>query len=124
MLENTNAVATIAVRDIAKSAPFYEGILGLKRLPSEEEGVLVYECGSSKVFVYPSQFAGTNRATSATWEVDSVDRTVRELKGKGVVFEHYDLPGVKRNGDIHETGRSKAAWLKDPDGNILALVGS
>src|SRR6185295_2644150 len=118
------AIATIAVRDIAKAAPFYEGVLGLKRLPSEEPGVLMYESGRSRVLVYPSQFAGTNRATAATWEVDSVEDAVRDLKGKGVVFEHYDLPGVKRNGDVHETGRSKAAWLKDPDGNILAIVGA
>jgi catechol 2,3-dioxygenase-like lactoylglutathione lyase family enzyme len=124
MLKNSNAAATIAVRDIAKAAPFYEGVLGLKRLPAEESGVLVYESGGSKVIVYPSTFAGTNRATSATWEVDSIESAVQELKDKGVSFEHYDLPGVTRSGDIHETGRSRAAWFKDPDGNILALVGS
>ena len=48
---------------------------------------------------------------------------VQALRGKGVVFEHYDLPGATRKGDVHHTGRTKAAWFKDPDGNILALVG-
>jgi catechol-2,3-dioxygenase len=124
MLENTNAVATIAVRDVSKAARFYEGVLGLKPLPAEEQGVLVYESGGSKVIVYPSQFAGTNKATSATWEIEGIEDVVRDLKAKGVAFEHYDMPGVRRSGDIHDTGRSKAAWFKDPDGNILALVGS
>ena len=52
-----------------------------------------------------------------------MDAEVVALKGRGVAFEHYDMPGITRKGDVHLTGRSKAAWFKDPDGNILAIVG-
>ena len=66
----------------------------------------------------------TNQATAATWEVDDeLEGVVESLKSKGVTFEHYDMPGVTRDGDVHVTGKSRAAWFKDPDGNILAVVG-
>jgi hypothetical protein len=73
--------------------------------------------------VYTSQFAGTNKATGVTWVVDNqLDDLVESLKGKGVRFEHYDLPDTTRDGDIHITGDIRIAWFKDPDGNIFALV--
>jgi hypothetical protein len=73
--------------------------------------------------VYKSQYAGTNKATAVTWTVgEELDDIVRALKGKGVRFEHYDLPGMTRKGDVHVAGEMKAAWFKDPDGNILSLV--
>jgi catechol 2,3-dioxygenase-like lactoylglutathione lyase family enzyme len=122
VLANTNAIATCAVRDIEKAKQFYEGTLGLVPLPTEEAGVLSYKSGKSALLVYQSQYAGTNKATAATWAVKDLEGTVKALKAKGVGFEHYDLPGTSRNGDIHGSGRTKAAWFKDPDGNILALV--
>jgi hypothetical protein len=68
-------------------------------------------------------FAGTNKATSATWAVgDEFDGIMKTLKSKGVVFEHYDLPGMTRQGDVHVAGEFKGAWLKDPDGNILHIL--
>lgn len=124
MLKDMNAVATVAVRDTDKARKFYEQVLGLMRdTAAAEPGVLVYKCAGSKLIVYPSSFAATNKATSVTWEVQDVEAEVVALKGRGVAFEHYDMPGVTRKGDIHLTGRTKAAWFKDPDGNILAIVG-
>jgi catechol 2,3-dioxygenase-like lactoylglutathione lyase family enzyme len=124
MLENQDAIATIAVKDVQKARTFYEGKLGFKQEPTEEEGVLAYKTGKSSVLVYESQYAGTNKATAATWVVGGeLERIVQSLKGKGVTFEHYDLPGTTRQGDVHVAGKTKAAWFKDPDGNILALVG-
>jgi catechol 2,3-dioxygenase-like lactoylglutathione lyase family enzyme len=122
MLGDKEAVATIAVKDTKAAKKFYEGKLGLKPEPSQESGVLSYKSGSSSVLVYESRFAGTNKATAATWVVDDVDREVRDLKAKGVSFEHYDLPDTTRKGDVHVSGNTRVAWLKDPDGNILSLV--
>lgn len=122
MLGNSDAIATCAVKDIEKAKKFYEGTLGFTPLPAEEAGVLSYKSGKSSLLVYQSQFAGTNKATAATWAVNDLEGTVQALKAKGVRFEHYDLPGTSRKGDIHGSGRTKAAWFKDPDGNILALV--
>jgi hypothetical protein len=90
--------------------------------PSKERGVLTCKSGTSSVLVYESEFAGTNEATAATWAVDDVDGTVSTLRDKGVKFEHYDFPNMTRKGDVHVAGDMKAAWFKDPDGNILALV--
>jgi len=123
MLEKTKALATIAVRDTATARRFYEGALGLKPLPSPQKGSITYESGDTNLLVYESAYAGTNRATSATFVVgDGLDRTVEELKTKGVKFEHYDLPNTTLKGDIHESGDTRVAWFKDPDGNILALT--
>lgn len=124
MLANKDAIATIAVKDLKAAKKFYEGALGLKAKPSQEAEVLEYKSGTSSIYVYESQYAGTNKATAATWVVDDMEDVVRTLKGKGVAFEHYELPGLTRKGDVHVAGKMKAAWFKDPDGNILALVGS
>ena len=71
-----------------------------------------------------SDFAGTNKATAVTWSVDDVPGAVKELKAKGVQFEHYDMPGLKLEGDVHVSldGAMKVAWFRDPDGNILNVV--
>ncbi len=122
MLGETDAIATCAVKDIEAARKFYEGTLGLKPVPTGENGVLSYKSGGSSILVYQSQYAGTNKATAVTWVVDDLESVVRDLKGRGIRFEHYDLPGTTRKGDIHGAGRTKAAWFKDPDGNILAVV--
>lgn len=122
MLADKDATATIAVKDLKAAKKFYGDMLGLKPTPVPEPEVLNYKSGSSTVLVYKSQFAGTNKATAVTWIVDDVEGTVRDLKAKGIAFEHYDFPGMTRKGDVHIAGKSKAAWFKDPDGNILAVV--
>lgn len=124
MLGDNNAIATIAVKDVNVAKKFYEGTLGLKPEPTQEMGVLQYKSGNANVLVYKSDYAGTNKATAATWEVgDKLSNVVQELKSKGVSFEHYNMPGLRVDGDVHTDGKMKVAWLKDPDGNILSLVG-
>jgi catechol 2,3-dioxygenase-like lactoylglutathione lyase family enzyme len=122
VLTNTDAIATLPVRNIEAARKFYEDTLGLKQTRSEEPGVLGYKSGKASVLVYESQYAGTNKATAATWAVKDLEGVVRDLKAKGIRFEHYDMPGATRQGDIHGSGKTRAAWFKDPDGNILALV--
>ena len=122
MLGNSDVGATIAVKDIETAKDFYGNKLGLKLL-DENPGGMLFESGASKLFIYPSEFAGTNKATYAAWAVDDVEAAVAELKGKGIVFEHYDnLPETTREGDIHVMGGQKGAWFKDPDGNILSIA--
>ena len=123
MLGAKDATATVAVKDLGVAKKFYEGSVGLKPLPTQEPEVVNYKTGNSTLLVYRSQFAGTNKATAVTWSVDNTEEEVRALKAKGVVFEHYDMPGATLKGDVHVMGPMKAAWFKDPDGNILAIVG-
>jgi catechol 2,3-dioxygenase-like lactoylglutathione lyase family enzyme len=123
MLSNTDAVANLAVKDLEVAKQFYEGTLGLKPVDAEDHEMIVFRSGDSKLFVYRSKYAGTNQATAVTWTVgDQVENVVRSLKAKGVKFEHYDLPGMTRTGDVHVGGDMKVAWFKDPDGNILNVV--
>jgi catechol 2,3-dioxygenase-like lactoylglutathione lyase family enzyme len=122
MLRDTDAIATLAVKDLDAAARFYEGTLGLSRADMEDEESIVFESGDTTINVYQSSFAGTNKATALTWTVDDVEDVVRTLKAKGVKFEHYDLPDTRREGDVHVSGGIKVAWFKDPDGNILSVV--
>jgi catechol 2,3-dioxygenase-like lactoylglutathione lyase family enzyme len=123
MLSDAEAVATVAVRDLQAAARFYEDVLGLKPLDRQQDAVILYAAGGAKLFVYRSAFAGTNKATSVTWPVgERVDAIARDLAARGVAFEHYDLPGMIREGDVHAAGGERVAWFKDPDGNIHALV--
>ena len=122
MLGDHDAGATLAVADFARSRTFYEDTLGLEPLLEQEDSA-VYQSGSSRVLVYQSDYAGTNKATAATLAVGAqLDSIVDALRARGVSFEHYDLPGTTRDGDIHSMGGMRGVWFKDPDGNILGLV--
>lgn len=122
-LGSKEAMATIAVKDLKVARAFYVGKLGMKPEPEGGPGVLSLESGKSRVFVYESEFARTNKATSATWIVGGdLESIVADLGKKGIAFEHYDMPHMKREGDIHVSGKMKVAWFKDPDGNILSLA--
>lgn len=122
MLRNTEAIATLGVRDLKKAAAFYEDKIGLERELGQERQVITYKSGNSRLLVYESQYAGTNKATAVTWAVDDVAGVVDQLSSKGVKFERYDSPGVTHEGDVHVMGTRKNAWLMDPDGNILSIV--
>ena len=121
MLSDKDAVATVAVKSLESAKKFYEQTLGLTKIMENEE-VLAFKSGKSTLFVYRSQYAGTNKATAVTWVADEVEDIVKTLKDRGVNFEHYDLPNMTRQGDLHVAGTMKAAWFKDPDGNIFSLV--
>ena len=123
MLSDKNAVANIAVKDLEIAKRFYQDVLGLQLIDSGLPEVVIFESGNSKIIVYKSQYAGTNKATSMTWTVgDNIEEIVQALKVKGVTFEHYDVPNTKLEGDIYVDGKMKVTWFKDPDGNILNLV--
>jgi predicted enzyme related to lactoylglutathione lyase len=110
----------LPVSDVARARRFYEEIVGL--VPKEEyAGGVIYECGGSEVFLYPTKNAGTSRASQAYWSVDDVEAEVAELKARGVVFEEFDLPGFKTINGISTAGGAKTAWFKDTEGNTLAV---
>jgi catechol 2,3-dioxygenase-like lactoylglutathione lyase family enzyme len=121
MPQFTEGAATLPVSDHERAKAFYGETLGFE-LEEDTPGGTMYKVGSSHVFVYPSQFAGTNQATAATFLVDDLESAVAELKGKGVTFEEYDFPGLKTVDGIAELEGERGAWFKDPDGNILAVA--
>jgi catechol 2,3-dioxygenase-like lactoylglutathione lyase family enzyme len=124
MLTAYNSSAVVAVHDLAAAREFYEKKLGLTAVEIQGEELVTYQTGNSKLSVYRSQFAGTNQATAVSWEVgDAIEGLVAELKAKGIVFEHYEMPNTTLHGDIHEMAGMKTVWFKDPGGNLLNLLG-
>jgi catechol 2,3-dioxygenase-like lactoylglutathione lyase family enzyme len=123
MLGDSEAIATIAVKDLTTARKFYEGTLGLELARATGSEALAFKTGRSELIVYRSQYAGSNKATAVNWRVgDEIEAIAKALAAKGVVFEHYDLPGLTQKGDVHAFGEFKSAWFKDPDGNIIALM--
>jgi catechol 2,3-dioxygenase-like lactoylglutathione lyase family enzyme len=124
-LKDSEVEAVIAVSELDAARRFYEDRLGL--VPAEQEpGQSVrYPCaGGTRIFIYRSpENAGRSPATLAGWFVDDLDRTMDELASRGVVFERYDQPGLRTDDrGIFDAGRFRAAWVKDPDGNTMAIT--
>lgn len=125
MLRDMNATATVAVKDINVADDFYRNKLGLAPVgDNKDPEVRLFKSGNTTIEVYKSDFAGTNKATTLTWGVgDDIENEVKNLTSKGIEFEHYNMPEMHVEGDIHvmNNGQMKVAWFKDPDGNILCL---
>ena len=122
MLKDENVQPMLPVKDMKAAEKFYEEALGLERVGGESDHAVKYRSGGTTLCVYRSEFAGTNKGTAALWEVDDVEGTVKQLKAKGVTFEHYDgMPGLTREGDVYRAGPMRVAWFKDPAGNILSV---
>jgi predicted enzyme related to lactoylglutathione lyase len=124
MLKSSPVIPYIPATDIARARKFYEQKVGL--VPREEiAGGVVYECAAgSWIFLYHSGGAGTSKASQAFWQVKDLEAEVRELRARGVVFEEYDMPGLKTVNGIATGGGTKAAWFKDSEGNIMAIIQS
>jgi catechol 2,3-dioxygenase-like lactoylglutathione lyase family enzyme len=123
-LSDHRVEAAMAVSDLDRARHFYEDQLGL--VPGEEDPQGVrYPCAQgSGVFVYLSpENAGQSSATLAGWSVDDLDQTMQELGSRGVVFERYDQPGITTDErGVFDAGRFRAAWVRDPDGNTIAIT--
>ena len=124
MLQSSPMYAYIPARDIARAREFYEKKVGFT--PKQEiAGGVLYEFGAGTAcFLYSTPNAGTSKASQAFWAVDDVEREVAELKARGVVFDNYDMSGEKSASGVVSAGGAKAAWFKDSEGNILALIQS
>lgn len=122
MLGDHTPTATLAVSDLDRAREFYEGVLGLSPVGDPPEGVM-YSAGQAALFVYPSAFAGTNKATAVSFMVpaDAFDAEVAALRGKGVELLTFDAPGMSWDDGVASMGdgAGRGIWFSDPDGNIL-----
>jgi len=124
MLSHHDAVARIAVKNIAVARRFYEDTLGLTAVATGDKDRVEYRSGQSTIRIYRSEDAGNTRDSTLTFAVgDRIDILARALKAKGVHFQHYDLPQTYIEGDVHVAGEQRIAWFSDPDGNLLSMVG-
>ncbi len=124
MLANAQVHPTLPVVDLGRARKFYEEKLGLKAVrvdPPPAPGIMFEVGGSAGLYIYQR---GATKAdhTVAAFEVDDVNKEVSELKAKGVVFEEYDMPGLKTVNSIVSAGNMKGGWFKDTEGNILGVI--
>ena len=122
MLQQFPLYAYIPAADMARARQFYEGKLGWKPYKEINGGVAYEFAGGTACFLYLTPNAGTSKASQLFWEVKDIEREVAELKGRGVKFEDYDLPGNKSPDGIVTDGGARAAWFKDSEGNIMAVI--
>ena len=116
--------AAIAVSDMDRAVEFYEGKLGLRSTGGDEpDGGRTYECGGgTTVHIFPSPLARASGATAAGWRVEDAEGTIDELISNGVTFEQYsDGPFATDEKGLARMGGYVGAWVKDPDGNVLAI---
>lgn len=122
MLGDYTPVATLAVSDVARAREFYEGVLGLApRGDMEVPDGVVYSAGDSFLLVYPSTYAGTNKATAVSFQVpgDAFDAEVSALRANGVAFQTFELGDMVWEDGVASWGPQRSVWFEDPDGNIL-----
>jgi len=122
MLADREFRAVLPAKDIARAKSFYAEKLNLHPVEVAADGSLMYKCLNSWFGVFPTQFAGTAQNTVGGWETDDLERDMRILRANGVIFEEYDLPGLKTNNGIANLGTELTSWFKDSEGNILYLL--
>jgi catechol 2,3-dioxygenase-like lactoylglutathione lyase family enzyme len=128
MLEHSDVATRLPVQDLKRARSFYAEKLGLQPI-EERPGGLLYRCGKGSFALFQSGGAATGSHTQMAWEVADIEATVAALRSHGVVFEEYDLPGLKTvngiaqiAGNYPSRGRGeKGAWFKDSEGNLLGI---
>src|SRR6185503_3137066 len=121
-LQDSPMYAYIPAKDMARARAFYEQTIGFKPAGEVASGVTYAFANGTRCFLYPTPNAGTSKASQAFWQVADIEKEVAELKRRGVTFEEYDMPGMKTVNGIATAGGAKAAWFKDSEGNIMAVV--
>ena len=123
MLQESPMYSYLPARNLDRARSFYEQTLGFVPKSLNNGGVTYEFAGGTAAFLYPTDNAGTSKASQAFWLVADIDREIAELKARGVAFERYDdMPGERTLEGAVVAGGAKAAWFKDSEGNILAII--
>ncbi len=128
MLSHSHVATRLPVQDLARARKFYSEKLGLEPVEVRPGGLL-YRCGTGHFALFESSGKASGSHTQMGWEVGDIEATVSELRSRGVVFEEYDLPGLKTvNGIATIEGNypskgvgERGAWFRDSEGNMLGL---
>ena len=123
MLQNTPMYSYIPAKEVARARKFYEEKLGFKPREVTAGGVVYEFAQGTACFLYPTPNAGTSQASQAFWQVEDIENEVDELTARGVEFERYDMAEMDERG-IMTAGGARAAWFKDSEGNIMAVIQS
>jgi catechol 2,3-dioxygenase-like lactoylglutathione lyase family enzyme len=128
MLRDGRVASRLPAQNLERARAFYAEKLGLEPV-EEREGGLRYVCAAGEFALFESVGTASGDHTQMGWEVDDIEATVRELRGRGVVFEEYDLPGLKTvegiadiEGNYPSKGSGeRGAWFRDSEGNVLGI---
>jgi catechol 2,3-dioxygenase-like lactoylglutathione lyase family enzyme len=119
MLKDLEIMAVLPAKDINRAKDFYRDKLVLEPETEQADGVM-YRCGKGTGFLlYETDNAGSAKNTQMGWETDNLEAEMEDLRGRGVVFEDYDFPGLKTENGVATNDWGKSAWFLDSEGNIL-----
>jgi len=121
MLAGTQVTCMLPVKDLARARRFYEDSLRLEAIGQRPDGKFVYRCGGTEIALFPKPEGTKAEHTALSFAVRDIRAAITELKGRGVAFEDYDLPEFRTVEHVCVLGSEKAAWFRDPEGNILCL---
>jgi predicted enzyme related to lactoylglutathione lyase len=122
MLSTARTTTMLPVTDVDRAGTFYAERLGLRQAGTAPDGTRIFDAGNGDAIGLLQAEAGAqSKRTVLSFEVDDIVAEIRELEGRGVTFEDYDMPGLKTVDHVAEFGGEKAAWFCDPDGNILCI---
>jgi catechol 2,3-dioxygenase-like lactoylglutathione lyase family enzyme len=127
-LERARTATRLPAQDLERARSFYSEKLCLDPV-EEREGGLLYRCGGTEFALFQSAGAASGDHTQMGFEVEDIEAVVAELRGRGVVFEEYDFPGLTTSNGIAEIegnypskGKGeRGAWFRDSEGNMLGL---
>jgi len=122
MLKNYASSAIVPCTDLARAKAFYGDTLGLPLIADHGNG-FVFGTGETRLNIYRSDFAGTNRADAVVWAVgDDIEAIAVALRVKGVTLDEYPDGFDKVVEGVHVRGKLSVIWFRDPDGNILHVT--
>lgn len=121
-LANARVSAMLPAQDLDRARSFYADKLGLKPM-AEQEGDAMYElAGGTRFGLFKTMGAPSGDHTQIGFEVEDFDSVIESLRANGVTFEDYDFPGLKTENGIATMGPMRGAWVKDSEGNLLAIT--
>ena len=121
-LTHSTIAMMMPVTDVDRARTFYSESLGLDYTGTNDEGSALYALdGGSTLVLLPRPDSSPSESTAMSFEVDDITSEIEDLEDRGVVFEDYDLPDLKTVDHVCVMGDEKAAWFKDPTGNVLCL---
>lgn len=121
MLDAFNLIAFSATENAIRARYFYLEVLGLT-LVSEDEFAIEFSVRGIQLRLQKVERVNPQPYTLLGWSVTEIDQLVRDLKGRGVLFERFDFLDQDQEGIWTAPHGAKIAWFKDPDGNLLSLT--
>ena len=121
MLTRSPVTTMLPVKDLERARDFYLNKLGLEALGLRPDGKFLLRCGDATLALFPKPEGTKAEHTAVSFSVDDIVAAIRDLKGRGVAFHDYDMPGFKTIEHVAIIGAEKAAWFNDTEGNILCV---